>query len=325
MSQRILVTGGAGFIGSHLSERLLNDGNTVMVIDDLTTGSIDNILHLKVNQNFKYYLDTILRKSLLLELIDEADTIFHLAAAVGVELIIKNPTRTIETNIRGTDIVLDLAQKKNKKVIVTSTSEVYGKSNKQKFKEDDDLILGPTTKSRWSYAASKIIDEFLALAYYKDKGVPVVIFRLFNIVGPRQTGQYGMVLPRFVKQALSNQPITVYGDGSQTRTFLHVYDAVNAFLKVISCPESCGNIYNIGGDEEISILSLAKTVKTLLDSSSEIIFVPYSEAYEKGFEDMHRRVPDVTKINSLTGWKQELSLEKIIKDIAGYQLNKGQL
>ncbi len=315
---KALITGGAGFIGSHLAEELLNNGHQVFLIDDLSTGSIDNIEHLKNHKGFSYTIDTILNAPVLAELIDKCDVVFHMAAAVGVMLIVENPVRTIETNIKGTEAVLMHANKKKKKVIIASTSEVYGKSDQKTFKEDGDLILGPTTKGRWSYACSKAIDEFLALAYWKEKKLPVVITRLFNVVGPRQTGRYGMVIPRLVKQALQNKPITVFGDGKQSRCFAHVKDAVDAIIKLSATEKAIGEVINLGSDEEISIEELAKKIKEAARSKSEIRYIPYSEAYEEGFEDMRRRVPDLAKIKKLIGYKSKYSLDNIIKDVIEY-------
>lgn len=319
---KYLLTGGAGFIGSHLAEALLDRQKQVAIIDDLSTGSIDNIQHLKGRRGFKYILDAVFNRQVMAELVDEADFIFHLAAAVGVRLIVESPVRTIETNIKGTEAVLELAGKKKKPVVIFSTSEVYGKSNGGKFLETGDLILGPTFKGRWSYAASKIIDEFLALAYYKEKKLPVIIIRLFNTVGPRQTGRYGMVVPRFVQQALLGDPITVYGDGQQTRTFTHVKDAVWAILRLIEHPGAVGEIFNVGGKEETSIESLAHLVKGVLKSQSSVVHVPYNEAYEGGFEDMRKRVPDITKIQKLIGFNPRYDLNDIILDVAAYQKSK---
>lgn len=319
---KYLLTGGAGFIGSHLAEALLDSGDEVSIIDDLSTGAIENIQHLKGRKGFKYVLDTVLNKPVMAEFVDEVDIIMHLAAAVGVQLIVESPVRTIETNIKGTEIVLELAAKKKKPVVVFSTSEVYGKSNGNKFLENDDLILGPTFKGRWSYAASKIIDEFLALAYYKEKKLPVIVIRLFNTVGPRQTGRYGMVVPRFVQQALTREPITVFGDGKQTRTFTHVKDAVRAILRLVEHPKATGEIFNIGGKEEISIEGLAKLVKKVLKSRSRIVHIAYEDAYEEGFEDMRRRVPDISKIQALIGYEPKWNLENIILNVAEYQRSK---
>ena len=321
---KYLLTGGAGFIGSHLAEALLDRGDEVRVIDDLSTGGIENIQHLKGRRGFQYVLDTVLNRPVMAELVDEADIILHLAAAVGVRLIVESPVRTIETNIKGTEMVLELAAKKKKPVVIFSTSEVYGKSNGARFFETGDLILGPTFKGRWSYAASKIIDEFLALAYYKEKELPVIIIRLFNTVGPRQTGRYGMVVPRFVQQALAAEPITVFGDGKQTRTFTHVKDAVWAILKLVDHPRAVGEIFNIGGKEEISIEGLAQLVKEVLQSPSPIVYIPYEQAYEEGFEDMRKRVPDIGKIQELVGFDPNFSSKDMILDVAEYQKNSNK-
>jgi UDP-glucose 4-epimerase len=314
-----LITGGAGFIGSHLADQLLEQSHDVCVLDDLSTGSIDNIRHLKGQAHFRYVIDSINNRPLVAELIDEVDVVFHLAAAVGVRLIVESPVQTIETNIKGTEVVLNLASKKKKLVVVFSTSEVYGKSTAARFAETDDLVLGPTYKGRWSYAASKLIDEFLALAYWKERQVPVIIIRLFNTVGPRQTGRYGMVVPRFVAQALAGEPMTVFGDGKQTRTFTHVLDAVGAIVQLVETPRAVGEIFNIGGAEEISIEGLAHFTKDLLGSSSPIIYMPYEQAYEEGFEDMRRRVPDVRKLRELCGYHPRRTLKDIILDVAVYQ------
>jgi UDP-glucose 4-epimerase len=316
---RYLLTGGAGFVGSHLAEALLDRGDEVCLIDDLSTGGIANIEPFKGHQRLRYVLDSILNRSVMVELVDGADVILHLAAAVGVRLIVESPVRTIETNIKGTELVLELAAKKEKPVVIFSTSEVYGKSNGSKFSEFGDLILGPTSKGRWSYAASKIIDEFLALAYYKERKLPVIIIRLFNTVGPRQTGRYGMVIPRFVHSALTGRPITVYGDGTQTRTFTHVKDAIGAILKLLEHPDSVGGIFNIGGKEEISIGELAKLVKEMLESPSEIQYLPYDEVFEEGFEDMQKRVPDLSRIKSLIGYEPKLGIRDIISDVAAHE------
>jgi UDP-glucose 4-epimerase len=312
---KTLITGGAGFIGSHLAEELLGKGHQVFIIDDLSTGSIDNIEHLKKRKNFSYTIDTILNSPILAELVDRCDVVFHLAAAVGVMLIVESPVHTIETNIKGTEAVLLHANKKKKKVILASTSEVYGKSEQKTFSEDGDLILGPTTKSRWSYACSKAIDEFLALAYWKEKRLPVVITRLFNVVGPRQTGRYGMVIPRFVKQALENKPITIFGDGKQSRCFAHVKDAVDALIRLSQTEKAVGEVVNLGSDKEITIEKLAKKIKEVAKSKSDLRYIPYNEAYEKGFEDMRRRVPDIKKLQLITRFKLKHSLDVIIKDV----------
>jgi UDP-glucose 4-epimerase len=310
-----LITGGAGFIGSHLAEALLARGTDVAIIDDLSTGSILNIEHLKPNPRFQYVLDTMMNRAVLTELVDRADVIVHLAAAVGVRLIVESPVRTIETNIKGTELVLELASKKKKKVIIASTSEVYGKASKVPFCEDDDLVMGATNKGRWSYAGSKMIDEFLALAYWKEKQVPTVVVRLFNTVGPRQTGQYGMVVPRFVGQALRGEPITVYGDGSQRRCFTWVGDVVQALVALSEHPGAIGEIFNLGNTEEIAILELAERTKGLTGSASPIVFVPYEQAYAAGFEDMTRRVPSIEKAHRLIGYRPTLGLDGILKSV----------
>jgi UDP-glucose 4-epimerase len=312
---RYLITGGAGFIGSHLAEMLLKGGNEVCVIDDLSTGSIRNIEHLKGMKGFYYRIDTIFNEPVLAELIDSSDMIFHLAAAVGVMLIVESPVRTIQTNISGTEIVLRLASKKKKPVLFTSTSEVYGKSTKIPYSEEDDLVLGPTTKSRWSYACSKAIDEFLAISYWKEKRLPTVIARVFNTVGPRQTGRYGMVIPRFIEQALSGKAITVYGDGRQSRTFCYVEDVVKGLIDLLHNERSYGEVFNIGSDEEITIEDLAKLIKRKTSSSSRIEYIPYDQAYEAGFEDMRRRVPDLRKIKEFIGYHTSLKIEQIIDKI----------
>jgi len=312
---RILITGGAGFIGSHLSDAYLKRGDEVFVIDDLSTGSIENIHHLKDNPRFHYTIDSVHNHAITAELVDQCDVIFHLAAAVGVKLIVESPVRTIETNVHGTEVVLSLANKKKKKVLIASTSEVYGLSAEVPFREDGNLVMGATTKGRWSYACSKAIDEFLALAYWREKKLPTVIVRLFNTVGPRQTGRYGMVIPTFVKQAISGRPITVYGDGKQSRCFGYVGDVVGALIKLMDHDDAVGEVFNIGSNEEISILDLAKRIKELTGSNSEIALVPYDEAYEEGFEDMPRRVPDISKVNKLVGFKPERSLEDILKTV----------
>jgi UDP-glucose 4-epimerase len=319
---RVLITGGAGFIGSHLADAYLQRGDEVMVIDDLSTGTIDNIQHLKSNPKFHYTIDSVHNQPVTAELVDQCEVVVHLAAAVGVKLIVESPVRTIETNVRGTEVVLALANKKQKRVLVASTSEVYGLSADVPFKEDGNLVMGATTKGRWSYACSKAIDEFLALAYWREKKLPTTIVRLFNTVGPRQTGRYGMVIPTFVKQALAGRPITVYGDGKQTRCFGYVGDVVGALIKLMDTTDSIGQVFNIGSTEEISILQLAEKVKELTRSSSEIVFVPYDDAYEEGFEDMPRRVPDTTKINQLVGFKPEMTLNGILETVIGF--HRGQ-
>ena len=315
---RVLITGGAGFIGSHLADAYLQRGDEVTVIDDLSTGTIDNIQHLKSNPKFHYTIDSVHNQPVTAELVDQCDVVVHLAAAVGVKLIVESPVRTIETNVRGTEVVLALANKKQKRVLIASTSEVYGLSADVPFKEDGNLVMGATTKGRWSYACSKAIDEFLALAYWREKKLPTTIVRLFNTVGPRQTGRYGMVIPTFVKQALAGRPITVYGDGKQTRCFGYVGDVVGALIKLMDTTESIGQVFNIGSTEEISILQLAEKVKELTQSTSEIVFVPYDDAYEEGFEDMPRRVPDTTKINQLVGFKPEMTLDGILETVISF-------
>jgi UDP-glucose 4-epimerase len=315
---RVLITGGAGFIGSHLSDLYISRGDEVFCIDDLSTGSFENIAHLKGNPKFSYTIDSVHNVPVMAELIDQCDVVFHLAAAVGVKLIVESPVRTIETNVRGTEVVLAQANKKKKKVLVASTSEVYGLSSEVPFKEDGNLVMGATTKGRWSYACSKAIDEFLALAYWREKKLPTVVVRLFNTVGPRQTGQYGMVIPTFVKQALSGRPLTVYGDGSQTRCFGYVGDVVGALVALMEAEEAVGEVFNIGSSEEVSIMQLAERVKELTGSKSEVVTVPYDEAYEEGFEDMPRRVPDTSKVSALTGFKPTVTLDEILKAVIEY-------
>src|SRR3954463_9837424 len=313
-----LITGGAGFVGSHLAERLLDRGDEVLLMDDLSTGSMANIRHLKKYDRMHYFLEPIENRQLLAELVDEADVIFHLAAAVGVRLIVESPVRTIETNVNGTQLVLEAACKKRKLVFTASTSEVYGKNINVPFREDADLVLGPTTKGRWSYAASKALDEFLALSYWKEKKLPVIVVRFFNTVGPRQTGRYGMVLPNFVKAALDNTPISIYGDGKQSRCFCDVRDTVESLLRLIDTPRSIGEVVNIGNTEEISIEGLAQRVKQRTNSNSAIEFIPYDKAYEPGFEDMMRRVPSVDKLQSITGFRPQTSLNEIIDRVATF-------
>jgi nucleoside-diphosphate-sugar epimerase len=315
---RYLITGGAGFIGSHLAERLLARGDRVVLLDNLSTGSMDNIRHLKTSGQMEYHLDNIENLQLLAELVDDADIIVHLAAAVGVKLIVESPVRTIETNVNGTQRILEAACKKRKLVLTASTSEVYGKNTNVPFHEDADLVLGPTTKGRWSYAASKALDEFLALSYWKEKKLPVIVVRLFNTVGPRQTGRYGMVLPNFVKQALDNEPIRVYGNGQQSRCFCDVRDTVEGLIRLMDTDRSIGEVVNVGNTEEITIEGLAKLVKKRTSSSSSIEFVPYDQAYEPGFEDMMRRVPCVDKLQALTGFRPETSLNEIIDRVTAF-------
>ena len=312
---RVLITGGAGFIGSHLSDAYLGRGDEVFIVDDLSTGSFANIEHLKDHPRFHYKIDSVHNRPVTAELVDQCDVIFHLAAAVGVKLIVESPVRTIETNVHGTEVVLSLASKKKKKVLVASTSEVYGLSAEIPFREDGNLVMGATTKGRWSYACSKAIDEFLALAYWREKKLPTVIVRLFNTVGPRQTGQYGMVIPTFVKQALSGRPITVYGSGEQSRCFCYVGDVVGGLMKLMDDERAIGEVFNVGSNHEITILDLARKVKELTKSNSEITFVPYDEAYEEGFEDMPRRIPDISKVNRQVGFQPERSLDGILESV----------
>jgi UDP-glucose 4-epimerase len=319
---RYLITGGAGFIGSHLAERLLGRGDHVVLLDNLSTGSMENIRHLKTSERMEYHLDSIENRRLVAELVDDADIVVHLAAAVGVRLIVESPVRTIETNVNGTQIILEAAERKRKLVLTASTSEVYGKSTQVPFREEADLVLGPTTKGRWSYAASKALDEFLALSYWRERKVPVVVVRLFNTVGPRQTGRYGMVLPNFVKQALDNAPITVYGSGTQSRCFCDVRDTVEALIRLMDTDKSVGEVVNIGNTEEISMTALAETVRARTKSSSEITYVPYDQAYEPGFEDMMRRVPSVEKLQVLTGFRPQTKLPEIIDRVSAYLLEK---
>jgi UDP-glucose 4-epimerase len=319
---RYLITGGAGFIGSHLAERLLARGDHVALLDNLSTGSMENIRHLKSQERMEYHLDAIENRRLVAELVDGADIVVHLAAAVGVRLIVESPVRTIETNVNGTQIILEAAEKKRKLVLTASTSEVYGKSTHVPFHEEADLVLGPTTKGRWSYAASKALDEFLALSYWRERKVPVIVVRLFNTVGPRQTGRYGMVLPNFVRQALDNKPITVYGSGTQSRCFCDVRDTVESLMRLMDTERSIGEVVNIGNTEEISIADLAKTVKNRTASTSEISYVPYDQAYEPGFEDMMRRVPSVDKLQRLTGFRPQIKLADIIDRVASHLREK---
>lgn len=315
---RVLITGGAGFIGSHLADAYIARGDEVFIIDDLSTGSIANIQHLKKSPRFHYTIESVHNHPVAAELVDQCDVVFHLAAAVGVKLIVESPVRTIETNVKGTEVILALANKKKKKVLVASTSEVYGLSSEVPFREDGNLVMGATTKGRWSYACSKAIDEFLALAYWREKKLPTVIVRLFNTVGPRQTGQYGMVIPTFVKQALAGRPITVYGDGKQTRCFGYVGDIVDALIKLMEKTEAVGEVFNIGSTEEVSIIELAERIRELTRSKSEIVFVPYDEAYEQGFEDMPRRVPDTSKIRDAVGFEPKMDLDGILKSVIDF-------
>ncbi|MCL4457643.1 MAG: GDP-mannose 4,6-dehydratase [Nitrospirae bacterium] len=319
---KVLITGGAGFIGSYLAEKYLELGNEVYIIDDLSTGTLENIKHLQEIQRYKERLfvtvDTILNHETMIELIGTCDIVIHMAAAVGVQYILDNPLSSIITNIQGTEKVLELCNKFKKKVLIASTSEVYGKHTHAPLIETDNIIYGPPTKFRWSYAAAKLMDEFTALAYCRTKKLPTIIVRLFNTVGPRQTGRYGMVIPRFVQQAMRNEPITVYGDGDQTRTFTYVGDVVEAIVKLMECKQAVGEVLNIGGTEEVSIKHLAEKIKELAFSKSKIKFISYDEVYTKDFEDMQRRVPSIEKIKHLTGWKPTSSLEHIIKSVIEY-------
>lgn len=310
-----LITGGAGFVGSHLAEALLARGDEVYIIDDLSTGSITNVAHLKSNPKFHYVVDTMMHEAVLAELIDSSDVVYHLAAAVGVFLVVESPVYTIENTVKGTELVLKWANKKKKKVLITSTSEVYGKSTRFPFNEADDLVIGPSSYARWTYACSKLLDEFLALAHHRQYKLPVVIARLFNTVGPRQSGRYGMVIPRFVTQALDNKPLTVFGTGKQTRCFTYVGDAVRAMLGLMDSPTTSGEVYNIGNPHEISIENLAKKIITLTGSQSEIQYIPYSEAYSEGFEDMVRRVPDISKISQAINYQPTVHLDEILQRV----------
>src|SRR6266566_10091029 len=314
-----LITGGAGFIGSHLAEALLDRGDTVTVIDDLSTGSARNIAGLKENPRFRSVVASITDAPLLGELVDAADQIFHLAAAVGVKLVVESPVRTIETNLGCTELVLAAACRKHKKILIASTSEVYGKSNRIPFREDGDLVLGPTSRGRWSYACSKAIDEFLAIAYWRERRCPTLVARFFNTVGPRQTGRYGMVVPRFVKQALANEPLTVHGDGQQTRCFTHVSDAVRATIGLMDSDKTVGEVFNVGNEEEITILDLATRIRQLAESDSEIVLVPYEEAYGENFEDMPRRVPSLVKIRKVIGYEPRMGLEETLQSVIAHQ------
>src|SRR3954469_9983923 len=312
---RALITGGAGFIGSHLAEALLDAGHQVLILDNLSTGSMENISHLKGRAGFEYFIDSVENEGLLAELIDRSEVVFHFAAAGGVKLIVEQPVYTIETNVHGTEVVLKHANKKKKLVVIASTSEVYGKSEAVPFREDSDLVMGPTPKHRWAYACSKAIDEFLALAYWKERKLPVIIVRFFNTVGPRQSGQYGMVIPNFVRQALAGEPITVFGDGKQSRAFTHVADVVDALLKLVKEPSAIGQVINIGTMQEVTIEKLAERVRELANSTSSIKLVPYDEAYESGFEDMPRRVPDLTKAEKMIGYKPRHTLDDILTQV----------
>lgn len=315
---KFLITGGAGFIGSHLAEELLNNGETVTVLDDLSTGRLENVVHLENSPEFELVVGTILNENLMDKLVERCDAIFHLAAAVGVELIVKKPVESLTTNIKGSEIILEMAHRYRKKVLITSTSEIYGKNTNGPLKENDDRILGSPLKTRWSYSTAKAVDEMLAYVYWKEKQVPSIIVRLFNTVGPRQSGSYGMVMPRFISRALENKPITVFGNGKQTRCFIHVRDVVNALIKLINEPKAVGDVFNIGSQDEISIEELAKQIIRLTKSKSKIEYMSYDQAYEEGFEDMQRRVPDTAKLKSLIGFKTTFPLDDIIKDIVDY-------
>ncbi len=315
---RALITGGAGFIGSHLADALLAQGHTVVAVDNLATGRADNIAHLTSQPGFQFVYESVTNETVMDRLVSECDAIFHLAAAVGVELIVKDPVWTIETNLEGTEMALKLARRYRKKILIASTSEVYGKSADIPFREDADRVMGPTSKSRWSYAESKAIDEFLALAYHKQFGVPVVIARFFNTVGPRQTGSYGMVIPRLVQQALRGEPLTVYGDGSQSRCFCNVRDTVRAVMELAVSPKAVGEIFNIGSQEEITIRALAERVLARTGSAAGLKFVPYDQAYEAGFEDMQRRVPSLAKIKAAIGWEPTVPLDVTLDEVIGY-------
>jgi UDP-glucose 4-epimerase len=318
---RWLITGGAGFIGSHLAEFLIHKGDEVFVLDDLSTGSARNVAAIRQHERFHFVVDTVTNTNVVAELVDLADNVVHLAAAVGVRLIVESPVRTIELNVHGTEVVLHAAAKKGKRVLLASTSEVYGKSQQIPFREEQDLVLGPSTKGRWSYAASKLIDEFLALAYWKEKKLPTTVVRLFNTVGPRQTGRYGMVIPTFVRQALAGQPLSVFGTGEQSRCFCHVSDVVQALYELCLSDQAVGEVFNVGGEQEITIRALAERVRDLVGSASIVRSVSYDDAYEQGFEDMLRRVPDVSKIRGLTGWSATRSLDDVLRDVIGFERN----
>jgi UDP-glucose 4-epimerase len=328
-----LITGGAGFIGSHLSEALLERGHYVTVIDNLSTGRFENIAPLVGNPRFRFAIDTITNEIVMDRLVSECDIVVHMAAVVGVELILKDPVNVIETNILGTHFVLKVANRYRKQVLFASTSEIYGKNENVPFREDDDRVLGPATVARWSYSSSKAVDEFLSLAYHRKNDLPVVIFRLFNTVGPRQTGRYGMVIPRFVRQALSGEPITVYGDGNQARCFVHVKDVVEAIIALSACPQAIGQVFNIGSTDEVSILELAHRVLKLADAAlgraptgidERVRLVPYEQAYTAGFEDMKRRMPDIGKIGRYVGWQPRSSLDEILRDVIQFSMQRSQ-
>jgi UDP-glucose 4-epimerase len=316
---KVFITGGAGFVGSHLAERLLRDGHSVLILDDLSTGEMANIDHLIDHERFSFRIGSVMDAPLVSELVDRCDVTVHLAAAVGVQLIVERPVRTIETNVHGTEVVLRAVARKGKTVLIASTSEVYGKSAKLPFSEQDDLVLGATTNSRWAYACSKALDEWLVLAYAREQGVPVIVARLFNTVGPRQTGRYGMVLPRFAAQALGSEPLTVFGTGEQARCFAHVGDVVESLYRLMRTPAAIGQVFNVGSDREVRIGELATMVRSAAGSRSEIVKVPYDEAYADGFEDMYRRVPDVSKLEATIGFRPTTALETIIDDVVADQ------
>ena len=320
---RFLITGGAGFIGSHLSEDLLGSDHSVVAIDDLSTGRMQNVHALSHNKRFQLVVESITNTTVMDRLVSECDIIIHLAAAVGVELIVRSPVHTIETNVMGTENVLRTARRYRKKILIASTSEIYGKLTSVPFNEDDDSLMGATTHHRWAYATSKALDEFLALAYHKEMGLPVVIFRLFNTIGPRQRGRYGMVVPRFVRQALLGSDITVYGDGNQSRCFCDVRDVIPAIKGLAESPEAVGRVFNIGAKDEITIIDLARKVKSMCESQSSIILVPYEQATEQGFEDMRRRIPDTSRINELIGWNPTITLDDTITDIIQQSKEEG--
>ena len=322
---KVFITGGAGFIGSHLAERLLAAGARVIVLDDLSTGSMDNIQHLIGRPEFEHRIGSVMNAPLVMELVDRCDVTVHLAAAVGVRLIVERPVHTIETNVHGTEVVLNAVARKGRKVVIASTSEVYGKSTSTPFREDADLVLGPTLHSRWAYACSKALDEWLALAYRREKGVPAIIIRFFNTVGPRQTGRYGMVLPTFARQALAGEPLTVFGTGQQSRCFGHVKDAVEAVARLIDSPAAVGEVFNVGADEEVTMVRLAEMVRDAAGSASPIVQVPYNEAYPPGFEDMQRRVPDVTKLERTIGFRPRTPLASIIADVVADQRARAEV
>ncbi|MEK6732039.1 MAG: GDP-mannose 4,6-dehydratase [Candidatus Omnitrophota bacterium] len=315
---KVLITGGAGFIGSHLSDELIADGNEVTILDDLSTGRFENIAHLDGNKSFQFIEGTILNEMLVDKLVERCDVVYHLAAAVGVDLVVKKPLESLVTNIKGSEIVLDMAHRYHKKILITSTSEIYGKNTNGPLKEDDDRILGSPLKVRWGYSTAKAVDEMLAYIYWKEKKVPTIIVRLFNTVGPRQTGAYGMVIPRFVGQALKNEDMTVYGTGKQSRCFLHVKDVIKTLIKLMNNKDAVGQVFNIGSQEEITIENLAEKIIEITKSKSKLVYIPYEKAYEEGFEDMQRRVPDTTKVKNLTGFKPTIDLEGTIKSVVEY-------